>query len=597
MKAVRRVAAALVGVIGLSVLGVGQAADAVRGKALFTNTNGATLSCGSAACHSGFPLAQRNGISKGSSPAAILSAISGNKGSMGFLGPYVNATDANDIAAYIANPAAGNGAATVSLSAGSLTFASQTVGATSAPQVVTLTNTGTAVLTLTAFTFSGTANAEFARGGTCQAGMSVAAGGNCSVQITFTPAAAGSRTATLTIAHNAGGTSAISLVGTGAPAAAAARVAPMSLSFTQTINTTSIAQAVAVSNTGGLPLTLGAIAIAGGNAAEFSIGAASTCAVGTVLNGGATCNLQLTFRPIAAAARTAVLSIAHSAAASPATVPLNGTGTIMPEPGASLSTASLSFATLSVGEKSAAQPVTLTNTGQAPLTLASLTSGGPAGGDFSVGGNCATATSLAPGAACTMQVVFAPTALGMRSGTLTVASNANNGNQVVSLTGSGVQYSISVNPASATLQAVMGAMSAPVQAVVTNTGASPVTLASIVLSGPFVLQEGPNSCGAGPMDLAPGQSCNVYVAFMPAEAGTASGQVMITLATVASPTRIALTAQATSVATASSAMAPSNVGAGCTVGPADQLVDPLLTLLLAAALFEIFRRRGRSSSG
>ena len=302
METVRRIAAGFVAVVGLSVLGVGHAADAVRGKALFANTNGAPLNCSNAACHSGFPSAPRNGISKASNPTNILNAISSNKGGMGILVGYVNATDANDIAAYIANPAAGNGSPAVSLSASSVTFPSQTLGTTSAAQTVTLTNTGTAVLNLTALTFGGAAGAEFARGGTCQVGTNVAAGGSCSLQVTFTPAASGARNATLTISHNAAsGTSTLTLVGTGALAPAAARVTPTTLGFAQTINTTSLAQAVTVSNTGGQPLTLSAIGIAGPNAAEFATGASSTCAVGAVLNANASCNLQLTFgqrRPV-----------------------------------------------------------------------------------------------------------------------------------------------------------------------------------------------------------------------------------------------------------------------------------------------------------
>ena len=136
------------------------------------------------------------------------------RGRDGILAGYVNATDANDIAAYIANPAAGNGSAAVSLSASSLTFASQTLATTSAAQTVTLTNTGTAVLNLTALTFGGAASAEFARGGTCQVGTNVAAGGSCSLQVTFTPAASGARNATLTISHNAAiGTSTVTLAG------------------------------------------------------------------------------------------------------------------------------------------------------------------------------------------------------------------------------------------------------------------------------------------------------------------------------------------------------------------------------------------------
>jgi hypothetical protein len=268
----------------------------------------------------------------------------------------------------------------------------------------------------------------------------------------------------------------------------------------------------------------------------------------------------------------------------------------------SFSAASLSFDTLSGGERSAVQLVTLTNTGQAPLTLATLTLGGSAAGDFALSGDCVSGATLAAGGSCGMQLAFAPSGVGTRSGTLSVASNASNGSQIVSLSGSGVQYAIAVNPTAATLESIVGSMSASVQAVVSNTGASPFTLATIVTAGPFVTLEGVNACGAGPMDLAAGQSCNVYVAFQPAATGPASGEVIITSATLSAPTRIALTAMA-SVAqvnapgASSAAVAPSNMGAGCSVGPTDQLVDPLLAVLLAAALFELFRRRRATRSG
>ena len=65
MKKIRRVAIALAGVVGLGVFGAAHGADAVRGKALFSNTNGAPLSCGASACHAGFPTAKLEGNREG----------------------------------------------------------------------------------------------------------------------------------------------------------------------------------------------------------------------------------------------------------------------------------------------------------------------------------------------------------------------------------------------------------------------------------------------------------------------------------------------------------------------------------------------------
>jgi hypothetical protein len=522
---------------------------------------------------------------------------------MKILAPYVNSVDAADIAAYIANPAAANGTPAISLSASSVTFAAQTLVTTSPAQTVTVSNTGTAALNLSAITLTGAASADFTRSGTCVNGTSVAAGGNCSIQLTFRPTATGTRNATVTITHNAsGGTSTIAIVGTGAPGPAVASVTPAMLSYTQTISTVSAAQAITVRNSGGQPLTLGAISITGANAAEFSIGTGATCAASTVVNPSATCTLPITFRPTAAGARSASVAIAHNAAGSPATVALNGTATVTAQPAISLSAASLTFGEVAVGSNSAAQTVTLTNSGQAVLTLGTLTIGGLASGDFSRGGTCTNGATIAAAGTCTMQLTFAPTAVGDRTGTLTVTSNALNGAQSVSLSGSAVHYAISVNPTAATLKpTVLGAMSEAVQAVVANSGGSPLMLMSIAVTGPFALTQGANACGDEPIMLSPGQSCNVYVAFQPAAAGMASGEVMITSAASAEPTRIALTAEAVAEPAAavvsSSALSPSNSGAGgCSVGAPGQLVDPLLAVMLAVALFVVLVRRNKPAT-
>ena len=542
MNLPRRIVAVLIGVVGLSVLQAAHGANAVRGKALFANTNGSPQSCASAACHSGFPAVKRNDISKGSNPSTILNAISGNDGGMRILAPYVNATDANDIAAYIANPAAGDGAAGIALSVTSLTFPSQSLGTTSAAQTVTISNTGTAVLNLTALTFGGAASAEFARSGTCQVGTNVAAGGSCSLQVTFTPAASGARNATLTISHNAAsGTSTLTLLGTGALAPAAASVTPTTLSFTQTINTTSLAQAVTVRNAGGQPLTLVGDRDRGTKRSRIRKRSLN-------LHGRdrpqRQCKLQSAADLSANGGRCAECHADYRAQ--------RGRKPLDRRPHRNRN-----------GDRPAGGVVVGVNTGLrsglawrkehgagnhvdelGPGAADSRGTGARAelqSGDFALAGTCANGATIAPGGTCTLQLTFAPTAVGTRSGTLTVTSNAANGNPVVALSGSGVQYAISVNPAALSMQSPMGVMSAVAQAVITDSGASPITLASIAVTGPFSLQQGSNSCGAGPMDLSPGQSCSVYVAFLPAAAGAATGELVISSESLTQPTRIALT--------------------------------------------------------
>ena len=103
----------------------------------------------------------------------------------------------------------------VTLAPTSLTFGNQALNTTSPAQTVTLTNTGTGSLTITAIGTSG----DFAQTNTCGTlPAMLAASANCTISVTFTPTAAGTRMGTLTITDNAAGSPhTVSLTGTTTP--------------------------------------------------------------------------------------------------------------------------------------------------------------------------------------------------------------------------------------------------------------------------------------------------------------------------------------------------------------------------------------------
>src|SRR5207302_10087200 len=78
-------------------------------------------------------------------------------------------------------------------SPGSTLFPYTTLFRSSAAQTVTVSNTGSAALTITSIVASG----DFAASNTC--GGSLAAGGNCSISVTLTPTASGTRTGSLSV--------------------------------------------------------------------------------------------------------------------------------------------------------------------------------------------------------------------------------------------------------------------------------------------------------------------------------------------------------------------------------------------------------------
>lgn len=88
------------------------------------------------------------------------------------------------------------------------------MGTSSPTQSVTLSNTGSASLTISSVTVGGTNPADFAQTNTC--GSGVAAGGNCTINVTFKPTATGSRSASLYISDDASGSpQTLALSGTG----------------------------------------------------------------------------------------------------------------------------------------------------------------------------------------------------------------------------------------------------------------------------------------------------------------------------------------------------------------------------------------------
>jgi FG-GAP-like repeat/Abnormal spindle-like microcephaly-assoc'd, ASPM-SPD-2-Hydin len=84
-----------------------------------------------------------------------------------------------------------------------ITFASQGIGTTSPPQVITLTNTGNLTLKLSGIGIVGADATDFAQTNTC--GATLNAGANCLIKVTFTPTAQGSRNAAVAISDNGPG--------------------------------------------------------------------------------------------------------------------------------------------------------------------------------------------------------------------------------------------------------------------------------------------------------------------------------------------------------------------------------------------------------
>ncbi|EYR62923.1 heme peroxidase [Actinotalea ferrariae CF5-4] len=207
-----------------------------------------------------------------------------------------------------------------SVSPGALAFGSVVVGSAPVAQQVTVANTGTGPLLVSAVGLTGADATQFRFTTACD---SVAPGGSCTVDVTFTPTTAGARSASLTVTHDAAGApSTVALTGTGvAPTAPAVSVAASLDLGTARVGQTRSAN-LRVTNTGNAPLVIGALTV-DPMAAPFTA-ARGTCPAS--LAPGRSCNLAVSFRPTSAGVHTAGLVISSNAPGVPARVTLRGTG-------------------------------------------------------------------------------------------------------------------------------------------------------------------------------------------------------------------------------------------------------------------------------
>lgn len=335
----------------------------------------------------------------------------------------------------------------------SLTFTSENVGSPTASQPLTITNTGSAALSISSIGITGTNPGDFSQTNNCPIQpATLAINANCVISITFQPTATGPRSAAVSVADNAASSpQTVALSGTGT--AAGVSLTPSSLTFAgQNPGTPASApQTVTLQNTGNGPLTISGISITGANVADFA--ETDNCPKGpsATLGSGSACSIAITFAPKATGQRSATLSVSDDAVPSPQVVSLSGLGTA---PGAKLNVSTISFSPTIVGTQSTTSPVQVNNTGNGPLVIASVSFTGANPGDFQASGSCVgangAAVSVAAASSCTVNVVFAPAAAGSRSATLNVNDNASGSPQQLSASGTATDFQLALGSSGST---------------------------------------------------------------------------------------------------------------------------------------------------
>jgi trimeric autotransporter adhesin len=397
---------------------------------LSTTTCGTTLAP-AAYCTVTLSYTPTNQVAAGSSPPSTTA----DSGELVIESDAVSSPDLIDLTGsstpvYVTSPTNVAPLATLIPSQSSLTFANTMVGNVSAPQTVTLDNTGTATLNILGLQTT----PDYTVSSNC---ASIVPGASCTLTVTFTPqnstqqgSGSGMRASAIEVSSNAATSlEFISVAGVSSPSSLT--IAQSSLNFGTVLVGANLSLPLQLTNTGASAITFGILSATtnlSAAAGDYTVAAGNCPQPGLALAAGTSCTVQVGFAPTQSGTLTGTLSIASSASTLPLTVALTGVGVqshmqILP--------ASLSFGSIAVNSP-ANLSLTLFNNGTAPITGVTLS----ATGDYAITVPCPVST-LAPGGSCGVTVTFTPSKTGADNGTLTVTSSDATSPDAVPLTGTG----------------------------------------------------------------------------------------------------------------------------------------------------------------
>lgn len=392
----------------------------------------------------------------------------------------------------------GENPATDTLSPLSLTFPSTQENSASAPQTVTLTNSGGAALTGIQVQTTG----DFSVVNGC--GYSLNANSACTLTVRYTPHSVGVETGSILVT-DALRVQTVSMTGTGT-APPTATLSSTAIDFPATvIGKSAPSQTVMLTNSG--DAALGQVAI---RAVGAGFGESNNC--GTSLTAHSSCTITATYRAISAGAAAGQIVVDDALGAQ--VVSLSSWGETPAQD--NLSPLSLAFGAQAVGSAGAARTVTLSNNGQAALTGIALQSNNR---DFRFTTTCGVTEQ--PSSTCAIAVAFAPRATGTESGTLTITDV--NRMQQVPMTGTGVLGNVTLAPSTLNFGDVGMRIASATQTLrLTNGSTGVLTGIAIATSGPYTVA---NGCG---IMLAAGGSCTLTLTFTPATTGPQNGTLTVT---------------------------------------------------------------------
>ncbi len=213
-------------------------------------------------------------------------------------------------------------------------------------------------------------------------------------------------------------------------------------------------------------------------------------------------------------------------------------------PQISLSTSAVNFGNVQM-TTSGSSSLTLSNSGNADLTISSVTVSG-AGFGFN---GITTPKVISAGQTASVNLTFNPPAQGAATGTLTISSNDTvHPTTTVALSGTGTAAptgNLQANQSSLAFGSVTNGSNLTKQIVLTNTGAAAVQISAISVSGTGFSATGIST----PATLNPSATATLSVKFAPTVTGAVSGSVTVTSNATGSPLTIPLSGTGTAAPT------------------------------------------------
>lgn len=251
------------------------------------------------------------------------------------------------------------------------------------------------------------------------------------------------------------------------------------------------------------------------------------CSGSTVLASAAHCAVAADFAPTTIAAVSGNIVLTDNSlnvAGATQSVPLSGNGTnpvVL-----SISPSSLVFDPQIVGTLSPAQALTVRNVGAVPINPIAAVIGGANSGDFAIAASSCSGT-LAINATCTIDITYSPLAAGMRSATVTLSASDSadprySTSQVVSITGSAQQATVSLNSLALDFGQTLNNQRTSRSLTLTNTGTSALVISGLSAPRDFIASP---DCG---VSVPVGSSCHILIVFAPSTVGAVSGELVIT---------------------------------------------------------------------